>query len=59
MNLSDRAKVGLSVVGAVLLVLLCVQLLTAEGGTSGGSVFAAVFLVLLVYAGMRFFKKKR
>ncbi|GHB95751.1 hypothetical protein [Cerasicoccus arenae] len=58
-GLGDCAKIGLSLVGAVLLVLLCVEILVGPGRTSGNVVFATVFLVLLGYAVMRLVRGKK
>jgi len=59
MNLSDRAKVALSLVGAVLLIALCIKMMRDPNATEGAQIFAAAFLVLIVYAASRFFKKKK
>ncbi|WP_309386670.1 hypothetical protein [Cerasicoccus frondis] len=55
--MGDAAKIVLSLIGAVLLVLLCVEVM-GPGHTSANTIFAVTFLVLLTYAVMRFFKKK-
>lgn len=55
----DRGKVALSAIGAVLLILLCVKIIRDPQATEGAQIFAAAFLALLVYAGSRFFRKKK
>ncbi|MGE9295650.1 MAG: hypothetical protein ACQKBV_05125 [Puniceicoccales bacterium] len=56
--MTDWTKVALSVIGAILLVALCVQLLLQQVRTAPGIVFAVAFLILLAYAFKRFAKKK-
>ncbi|WP_309399396.1 hypothetical protein [Cerasicoccus maritimus] len=56
--MADAAKIVLSLIGAILLILLCVEIMGPDH-TSASTVFAVTFLVLLAYAVMRFFKKKK
>ena len=55
--MGDAVKIVLSLIGTVLLILLCVEILGPDR-TTASAVFAVTFLALLGYAVMRFFKKK-
>lgn len=51
--MADAAKVALSLLGAVLLIWLCADLLARADPTNANIAFAVVFLALLAYALQR------
>ena len=56
---TDWVKPALSLIGTILLVLLCVEIIAGPEGTTANIIFAISFLILLTYAIARFFKKKK
>lgn len=52
-------KIGLSLFGAILLIALCISMISDEETSESSSVFAAVFLILIVYALRRFMIQRK